>query len=390
MKHFFTFCLLAGSGAALAQTPITITAAQFTATAATINSYQPAALTGVAAPQYGANQTWDYRTLTPLGAVVQNTYAAAGTTPPFAGSVRTYPFTLPLGAFSVVATGYEGFDALGFNQLGSVVQAQSFPLTAITGGPSDALSIPAQNIVVNTLRVPLPLTSTTRVTRTNRVLNNSLLTVQLLGLSQAPFRYVQRITTVDSVAGWGTVRIPVAGRTTGSAPIPTLLVQRRTIQQDSFYLNGQPAPAVILTALGQTQGGISRGYNQYFYRQNAAQYVLGFSYASNSFTAPNAVSYSAEATIPLAVAAARESAVGGLTAWPNPATRGQELTITLAAVAPAQPLRLTLRDATGRVIANVQVSNGKPAPLPALPAGLYLAEAEAASGARASRRVVIE
>lgn len=390
MKHLFTCCLLASS-AAYAQAPITITAAQFTATATSIDRLQPAAIVGVAAPTKGANQAWDYRSLAPTGSVLVNTYASAGTTPPFVGSVRSYPLALTQGAFSIAATAYEGFDAVGFSQLGVVVPAQSFPLGTITGGPNDALAIPAQTVTTNILRLPLPLTSTTRVSRFSRVGNNSLLTAVLFGYNQAPLRYVQRITTVDSVAGWGTLRIPVAGNAAGSAPIQVLLVQRRVIEQDSFYLNGQPAPPLVLAGLGQTQGGFSYSFGHYFYRQNAAQYVLGLGYGSSAYTTPTVVSYSAEAAIPLAATVAREVATGGLTAWPNPAARGQALSFGLAAVPPAQPLRLTLRDAMGRVVAATLAPNGGPAAaLPALPAGLYLAEAEAADGTRFSRRVVVE
>jgi hypothetical protein len=226
--------------------------------------------------------------------------------------------------------------------------------------------------------------------RESRSGSNSLLTVAAGFLNQAPFRYVQRITTVDSVAGWGTVRIPVAGSAAGSAPLPVLLVQRRFVQQDSFYLSGQPAPALLLGALGQTQGAKTYLFQHLFYRQNSAQQTLSLSYATSAFTTPTTVAYSAETAIPLNATAAREVAIGGLTAWPNPAPRGQALRFELATVAPAQPLRLCLRDALGRVVASLAAPNGQPAPLPALPAGLYLAEAEAANGAHASRRVVIE
>jgi hypothetical protein len=389
MKHFFTACLLA-SGAAYAQSPITITPAQYPATAATVVRVQPASPTGVAAPAKGANQAWDYRSLTPQGSVVVSTFNSVGTNPPFANSNRSYPLTLQLGSFALAATAYEGFDAVGYSQFGTAVAAQSFPLTAFTGGPSDVLSVPAQNINVNLLRLPLPLTSTTRVVRESRSGSNSLLTVASGFLNQAPFRYVQRITTVDSVAGWGTVRIPVVGSAAGSAPLPVLLVQRRFVQQDSFYLSGQPAPALLLGALGQTQGAKTYLFQHLFYRQNSAQQTLSLSYATSAFTTPTTVAYSAETAIPLTTTAAREVATGGLTAWPNPAPRGQALRFELATVAPAQPLRLCLRDALGRVVASLEAPNGQPAPLPVLPAGLYLAEAEAANGAHASRRVVIE
>jgi hypothetical protein len=240
------------------------------------------------------------------------------------------------------------------------------------------------------LRMPLPLTSTTRVSRFSRSSYNTQLTVAVAGLNQAPFRYVQRAAYVDSVAGWGTLRVPVAGSTTGSAAMPVLLVQRRIIQQDSFYLNNQPAPAALVSALGVTQGGIIRTYTQFFYRQNSAQYLLALFYPDASFRTPGAATYSAEPNLTLATTAPREVAVGGLTAWPNPVVQGQAPHFTLATVALGQPLRLTLRDATGRVVSAAVVPNGQPMALPALPAGLYLAEAEGAAAAHASRRLVLE
>jgi len=391
MKHLFTLCLLTGSVvAALAQTPITISQAQFTATAASVDRYQPAAAMGLTAPQLGANRTWDYRSLTPQGGVITNTFAAVVGTPPFAGSIRTFGYTNRVGSLVIALTGYDGFDALGFTQLGAGLAAQSFPLTAMTGGPNDVLTIPAQNNAINSLRVPLPLTSTTRVSRFNRGIYNTQLTVQSLGLSQAPFRDVQRVTSVDSVAGWGTLRVPVAGTTTGSAATPVLLVQRRFVVQDSFYLNNQPAPAMLLSALGVTQGSVSRSYIQFFYRQNASQYMLALFYPNAGFVTPANATYSAETNLALAATAPREVAAGGLTAWPNPVARGQASQFSLANAAPGQPLHLTLRDATGRVVSRAVVPNGQPTTLPTLPAGLYLAEAEAASGAHASRRVVVE
>ncbi len=389
MKHFFFCCLLA-SGSACAQSAITITAAQYTATAASVDRYQSATPAGVATPQTGANQTWDYRGITPTGSVFTNSYASVSGTPPFASSIRTRTYAGSFGPFSIQRTYYEGFITTGFATLGVVLPAQSFSLAATTGGPNDVFVIPAQTTALSDVQVPLPLTSTTRLARSSRVSTNGTLTAQILGYNQAPLRYVQRITTVDSVAGWGTVRIPVAGSAAGSAPIPVLLKRTRVVEQDSFYLNNQPAPPLILAAFGQTQGSLSYYFEQSYYRQNAAQPVMVFNYANSSFTTPTLVYYSAETAIPLATTAAREVATGGLTAWPNPAAAGQLLRFELAGVAAAQPLQLTLRDATGRVVASREVPNGQPATLPVLPVGLYLAEAEAANGARASRRVVVQ
>ena len=268
--------------------------------------------------------------------------------------------------------------------------AQTFPLGALTGTATDNIAVPVQTIAMQALRVPLPLTSTARTVRTSRFALRSSFTIQAFGLSQAPFRQVTRLTSVDSVAGWGTLRIPVAGSPAGSVAMAVLLGRRRVIQQDSFYLNGQPAPAALLAGLGLTQGGFTYDFRYRFFRQNSGQPVLTFLYATSGFTTPVAAAYSTESSIVTGTQAAREVAGGGLLAWPNPAVAGQPLGFTLGTTPPGQPLRLTLREATGRVVAQFSAPSGQPVTLPPLPTGLYLAEAEAADGTRASRRLVLE
>ena len=388
MKKTVSFLVLVGCGP-LVQAQITITATQFPATAATVERFQRATAASLSTPTLGPNQTWDYRSLVAQGTPAQFAFGAVAAPLPFAGTVRSYAFSNTLGPFTIPVTGFEGFTADGFALLGSALAAQSFPLTFATGGAADVLTIPAQTVPVNNLRLPLPLTASTVVRRTVRTVINTGLTIVGFGLNNAPFQYEQRISTVDSVAGWGTLRVPVAGSASGSAALPVLLVRRRQAIQDSFYLGGQPAPAILLGALGQTQGGISRSRSQSFYRQNAAQPVLTMGYASNNFAVPSGGSYSNEATL-LAARPAVELAQGGLRAWPNPATAGQPLSFLLAEATAGQPLRLTLRDALGRTMWQGTAPNGRPVQLPVLPAGLYVAEAESLAGFRSSRRVAVE
>jgi len=381
MKHLLTLALaLGGSTAALAQTPITITPAQYPVTATSNDHYQAVSLTGLTPPTTGANQSWDYRSLTRTGNPMVDTYDPVGANPPFAGAVRAYDYDI-LGA---AATQYEGFEAGGFGQLGTTIPAQTLQL-----GGGNVIDVPAQSFPISNVRVPLPMTSTTRLTRTNRTATRSFWTIPAAGLSQAPMVHVQRIVALDSVVGWGTIRIPVAGSTTGSAPIPVLLEMRRFVRQDSFYLGGQPAPAALLTGSGLTQGGFYREYRHNFYRQNSPQSLLSIGYSDAAYSVPLAAFVSTEASLPLGTQAARETGKG-LVAWPNPAAVGQPLQFTLGSNRAGQPLHISLRDATGRVVAEVTTTNGHPAALPTLPAGLYLAEAEAADGTRASRRVVLK
>lgn len=374
----------------LASAQVTISQAQFPLTAASVGRFQPARLMGATTPTTGPNQTWDYRALVAQGGVVTSQpYNPPPANPPFPGTVRTYDFVSQLGPFAVSVTAHEGFDADGFGQLGSTIPAQTFPLP--TGGAADVLNVPAQSVAVNTLEIPLPMSASTYVVRSFRVRNNTTLTIAALGLTNAPFQYVQRTLTVDSVAGWGTVQIPVAGSPGGSAPIDVLLVRRRYVQQDSFYVAGQPAPAALLGALGQTQGRITRVFRAAMFRPNATQSVLSMIFGNGRFTAPTSVSYSAEMGLPVGVGRELPLAEGGLRVWPNPAAAGAVRGFEVPGAAPAEPLRLTLRDAAGRTVARATVPNGQPAAaLPGVPAGLYFVEAETAAGQRAARRVVVE
>ncbi len=298
MKNLTTLGLLLLGGTA-AQAQITITVAQYPATAATVKHFQDATVGSLPTPPLGTNQNWDYRTLVAQGAPATTTYNVPPMPLPFVGTVRSFGFTTALGPFTIAAVGHEGFEAAGFDQLGTTLAAQSFPLTFATGGASDVLNIPAQSTVVNTLKLPLPLTSTTAVRRTNRTVTNTRLTIVAYGISNALFQYVQHVSTVDSVVGWGSLRLPVAGNASGSVPQPVLLVRRTETVQDSFYLGGAPAPAMLLGALGQTQGTIHRNYSQSFFRQNAAQTLLSLDYATNAFGAPTSGAYSTEADLTL-------------------------------------------------------------------------------------------
>lgn len=82
--------------------------------------------------------------------------------------------------------------------------------------------------------------------------------------------------------------------------------------------------------------------------------------------------------------------MNGLLTWPNPAASGRPLQFTLDASRSGQPLRISLRDATGRVVAQVGGTDGQLTTLSTLPTKLYLAEVETPNGRRASRRLVLE
>ncbi|MBF9220180.1 T9SS type A sorting domain-containing protein [Hymenobacter ruricola] len=390
-KPLLTLTLLAAGFTAAAQTPITITQADFPAAAGAAERYQDANLpASVSATPTGANQAWDYRSLTPSGQAYALPYLPVPANSSIAGAQWTRARTAPVGFLAYNITSYYSLTANGRISLGRTVARQATSLRALTGGANDSVVINRQTISLGAglVDVALPLSAGAHYRRSFRYATTGIITVATAGLNQVPFRLVKRGTYTDSVAGWGTVRVPVAGSATGSSAIPVLQVRTLSVEQDSVYLNGAPAPAALLQVLNMTQGAITQYYQDDFRRRNSIQPVLSLYYATAQFGTPYTASYSTESTL-LAVRNALATELGGLSAYPNPVARGP---LTLwAGNGSRQPLRLTVRDVLGRALATAAAATGQPtAVLDGLPAGTYLLEAEGPTGARSTLRVVRE
>ncbi|MDB5268608.1 MAG: hypothetical protein JWP58_1648 [Hymenobacter sp.] len=387
MKSLLPFAAgLATALSASAQTPIAITQANFPALPTTVEPYSRASIAGVTRPTTGASQTWDYRA---LSATTQGTatYNAPPTPAVFAGATRTFDYTLALGPLTVQGKVHQAYTAAGVLGLGSELPTQRFGLAALTGSTTDSLVVPAQNVPANINVFAFPTTVGTVTRSVQRNGTYGLLTVGLVGLTRVPLRLVQRIATVDSVAGWGTMRIPTP--TGASAPIPVLMRRHRLVEVDSFYLGGQPAPAALLQVLGVQQGAVSGEYSDSFYRAGSSQSLISFGYTSATYQTLQGAAYSREASVVTASRAALAAELGGLSAYPNPLAQGP---LTLwAGNGSRQPLRLTVRDGLGRALATAPATTGQPtAVLDGLPAGTYLLEVEGATGTRSTVRVVRE
>ena len=136
--------LLATGFTAAAQNPITLTQSNFPALPSTVELYNVANTTGVMAPTTGANQTWNYSSLTAAGQATK-TYSAPSATPAFAGTTRTYTYSLSLGTFQLQGISSQALTASGLQYLGYTVPRQRFSLGALTGVPTDSLVVPAQS-----------------------------------------------------------------------------------------------------------------------------------------------------------------------------------------------------------------------------------------------------
>ena len=338
----------------------------------------------------GPNYAWDYRNLVPGGGgpfTVPYQPVPAGN---IAGAQWTLPRLATVGGFSFNYLANQRLGSAGRLGLGRTVARQATSLGPLTGNPADSAVISGQTTLFGPAGVvdfPLPLTAGSYARRTVRFATRGTITIGAFGLTDAPFRIVQRYVFVDSVAGWGTLRLPAPGRPAGTGPVPVLHVRSLTLRQDSIYLNGSPAPAALLAALSLSQGAVSSTYYDQFWRSNSAQPALELFYPNNQYRTPTTADYSTEANLlPTRPAALPAAAVA---VWPNPAAPGQPLHFELN-TAPGQPLALAVHDAQGRLVLRRTVPGGRPLALPAgLPAGLYVVEAASATG-RARVRVVVE
>jgi hypothetical protein len=376
--------LLATGLTAAAQAPITLTQSNFPALASSVEVYNLASTTGVTPPTLGANQTWNYGGLTAT-AQVSNSYSAPTATPTFAGTTRTYTYALPLGPFQVQGVSSQALTASGLKYLGYNIPRQRFGLGTLTGAATDSLVVPAQAVAVGSTLVAFPTTVGTVTKNFYRLGTTGQLTVGLVGLNKTPLRLVQRVTSTDSVAGYGTLRVPTTGGTSASQ---VLLVRSRVIEVDSFYLAGQPAPDLLLGVLGVQQGAVSRSYYDSFYRAGSAQAMLGLTYTSATYQTLASVVYSGEATL-LATRAGLAATVGGLSAYPNPLAQGPLL--LLAGNGSQAVVTLTVRDVLGRPLATGRGQLGQPTTLLAgLPPGTYLLEIGTADGQRAVQHIAVQ
>ncbi|MCC2547457.1 T9SS type A sorting domain-containing protein [Hymenobacter sp. BT175] len=381
MKKTITLLsLLALAVPALAQSPITLTQATFPASASTVERYQNASLpAGLGAPAMGSNQSWDYRALMPSGSAYNQLNLSVPPSPSFAGAQWTRANTSTIGNMAYVFTTYFTLAPTGRMALGRGIIRQPYSIATRTGGANDSIVINRQTVPYGgaggIADFPLPLTAGSRSLQTYRFGVTGTITVAAAGLNRAPFRIVQRYIYVDSVAGWGTLRIPFAGRAAGSDPLPVLMVRSRTIRQDSLYLNGSPAPASLLAALNLTQGSFTSFYLDHFWRTGSAQPLLELYYPNRQYASPFSAAYSTENDLLLATQATSALAAGWK-AWPNPLGQGEDLQLALPRAAD-QPAQLTLRDALGRTILSqaLQLQNGSgtlpAAATQALRPGLY-------------------
>lgn len=241
--------------------------------------YQPANFSGLPVPARGENRMWDYSTLTPSNLNIFSDAFTPGNDPiyfPTANTVRN--FSQNALGFQQTGKDYTEVRDDGAYQVGRTFNAN----TATLGGGAAIVTLPAQAVyqVPSFRKDPFPMQYGTIANSFNTFTTRAFITSPVFGYNNAPVRLVERVTTLDSVIGYGMLRMP------GGAMYQVLLRKTVTINVDSFYVNNAPAPAQLLQALGTANGRSSTNVRYRFEAVNNPGPVLSiFTNASNAVIA---------------------------------------------------------------------------------------------------------
>lgn len=274
----------------------------------------------------------------------------------------------------------------GMFAYGEHLDRQAFPLGFITGDMGDSLVILNQDIdySANITNIPYPAAAGITFWSNNFHYNTNLeLTYLAQGYNQSPITKVSHVTSLDSAIGWGTISGLHPDNTQGGE-VDVLQVKNITTVVDSFYNNGVPVPANVLSTFNLSQGQTNNLYQYNWYRRGEVTAMLNVAFSDAQFTTIHDINFHRERMpFPAGVASA-STAAGSMMIYPNPAT--QAVNISLADKA-AAVCEYELINVTGQIIAkgSVPASSGNAViTLGDVPAGTYYISVTS-NGAQVSR-----
>lgn len=336
MTKLFTtsFCLLSLAFHLQAQTPITLQASDVPIPTAPFNILS-LPTTGLPATSIGSNQSWNYSSFVGNNPS-QNVYEAE--TDPFFTAAGIDVFLDGTKSFNTsfiynIANEWD-FNNNGVDDKGYYVYAQDYSLSSITGNNADSLFIPEQKYILNTPRKILayPCTFQSAWSSDSRRVTQFKLNVAGYGLNQAPAEHAYHMIRKDSIVSWGKLKLYT---TSGpSAEVDVLVDKVASYAIDSFYLNGSPAPAALLTAFGVAQGQQTNTLYYYnFMRKNAINYLMRIAYGTDaSYSTITGAYVNTDNLAPTSIQE-NEKTLYSSSLFPNPATTPQ-LHILLSGQAP--------------------------------------------------------
>ena len=246
-------------------------------------------------PVSGSNIKWDYSNLKKDSNVGQAFVANYST--PFTSS-KTAIADTSLREFltsnsNFKETGFYDEDKTGLFFAGDFVTNQYFSLASYFNNSSDNIIIPQQNdsVRLNIIRFP----ETANTCERYKAIRSLYFTwnVSSANLNDAPSIKKTFYNVIDTVTGWGTLRVPAIAAK--SIAYPVLLARRKVVTIDSYYVNDKPASKFFLIAFGIVQGTKTTDCNEYFYRVGHQNPLISIGFgADTTYSTPTSVLFSTD------------------------------------------------------------------------------------------------
>jgi hypothetical protein len=224
---------------------------------------------------------------------------------------------------------WSGITATGFQRMGESTDRQAIWLGQIGAAVNDSLVVLQQNAAYPTPYdlIKFPATYNSTWNSSFDVTFNMELTLSGQGLNKAPFVYKSHTDYMFTCPGWGTARVLLFDGTYGEDKV--LMERIKGTTTDSFFLNGVPAPANVLTTLGLTQGKVSNNNFDELFRPNEVNALALYLYgADNTFTNIQSTEVHVQ-RLPFAASVKSVSADGSMALYPNPVNAARVVHIKL-------------------------------------------------------------
>ncbi|MCW3120707.1 MAG: hypothetical protein JWQ38_199 [Flavipsychrobacter sp.] len=215
----------------------------------------------------------------------------------------------------------------GLLEYGVIVKRDSYDLFSFTGGAFDTLVITAQHLLYSSpcAKIAFPATYNTKWSSSY----SSDLAIELSvapGLSHAPGYMRRYVTEVDSVTGWGKMRVKdFSGVPSDSFHV--LQVQTRIATTDSFFVNGAPFPGILVTQLNLQQGQSDTIYQQNYYQPMQVTPLAQVTFTDGTYSQPRSALTQVKQMIGTTGKAGMTNE-GLVHVYPNPVS-GNNISVTL-------------------------------------------------------------
>lgn len=230
------------------------------------------ATTPVPAP--GFNQLWDYYPADTINGYIWNRFVEPTAPTEFPTSFRAMRALSVVGPFSIHRDFHQYYDDTGLYDLGVYTPRYSFPLSSVTGNVNDSLIFPIQTDVFDEPKIRTAFNFEAGLDWESKVryVTNFNITVQAYGLNNVPGQHIQHAKDTFRIIGCGATIIPFGLGST--IPYESILIERKIVAVDSFYLAGNPMPATLLGAFGLAQGTVSVHYNYEIFREGSSHSLI--------------------------------------------------------------------------------------------------------------------